>query len=216
MSKLFTALFPNYTCVSCKREIAESSNPYLCEKCMAKLPFCTDTGNKECFAPFMYEDPIRKMILELKYSDNGFAANAIAPYMSAVFMKKCPKRYKKYTIIPVPLCKSRLRRRGYNQSELLAKQTAAYLNLPVLTDVLLRTKKTVPQKKMTHTQRAENLKNAFAVQNADLITGKYILLIDDVRTTGATAKECAAVLRQAGAKQVKVLTAAAVAYEDEI
>jgi ComF family protein len=177
---------------------------------MEKLPFYNDADNKKCFSPFIYGDPIRKMILALKYSDNGFVARAVAPYMSAVFMKKCPRTYKNYIIIPVPLCKARLRERGYNQSELLARETARHLSLPILTDVLIRTKKTEPQKKMTPAQRAENLKNAFAVENANLITDKHILLIDDVITTGATTKECAQVLRKAGAKQIKILTVAAV------
>jgi ComF family protein len=177
---------------------------------MAKLPFSPDTDDKNHFAPFIYEEPIRQMVLSLKYSDNGFVARAVAPYMSAVFMKKYPRKCKNYIILPVPLCKSRLRERGYNQSELLANEVAQYLNLPVLTNVLLRVKKTTPQKKMTPTERIENLKNAFAVENTNLITGKDILLIDDVYTTGATTGECARVLREAGAKQIKILTVASV------
>jgi ComF family protein len=180
---------------------------------MAALPLNTDTENKKHFAPFLYEEPVRRMILSLKYGDNGFAAKAAAPYMSAVFMKKCPKTYQNYIIIPVPLCKSRLRERGYNQSELLSAEIAKNLDIPVLTNVLLRVKRTVPQKVMTPAQRTENLKNAFAAENANLITDKNILLVDDVYTTGATAAECARVLRKAGAKKVKTLTIATASAE---
>jgi ComF family protein len=177
---------------------------------MDTLPF-NDDAAKTHFAPFIYEEPIKKMILSLKYSDNGLAARALAPYMSAVFMQLCPRTYDKFTLVPVPLCKSRMRERGYNQSELLAKAVAADTELPVLTNALQRIKKTAPSKGMTPQQRKENIKGAFAVVSPEAVIGKYICLVDDVYTTGATTQECMRVLKEAGAKQVKILTAATVA-----
>lgn len=111
--------------------------------------------------------------------------------------------------IPVPLHPRRLRFRGFNQSELLAQTLADTLApglaLPARTDILRRTRYTRPQMK-THTreERLGNLKNAFAIveENASLIRGKSIWLIDDVATTGTTLEECAKILKTSGAKNV--------------
>ena len=206
VNKLLDALFPNFTCVACGAEIQSSPNAYLCEKCAESLPFNMDEDATH-FAPFLYEEPIRSVILSLKYSDNGFAARAVAPYMAAVYLKRIKKK-SPHVIIPVPLCKSRLHERGYNQSELLAKEIADYLALPIMNDVLIRIKKTTPQKNMTPTERMENMKGAFAVVGD--VRGKHILLIDDVYTTGATTGECAKMLKTAGAKTIAILTVATV------
>jgi ComF family protein len=207
VNKVLDALFPNFTCLACGCEIQNSANAYLCEECISGLPFNLDI-NKKHIAPFSYEEPIRSIILKLKYGDNGFAARAVAPYMAAIFLKRFPK--KRCTLIPVPLCKSRQRERGYNQSELLANEIASYLDFHVANDVLIRVKKTKPQKNMIPAQRAENMKNAFAINenNTAQIKNKNILLIDDVYTTGATTGECSKVLRKHGAKTVTILTIA--------
>ena len=210
MHKLLNELFPNFTCVSCACEMNNSPNGYLCQKCMDALPFNDDITDKTHHSPFTYADPVKKMILSLKYSDNGLVACAVAPYMAAMFMQANPKTYHKFTLVPVPLCASRLRERGYNQSDLLANEISKHSELPVLTNVLQRIKKTAPQKKMTAEQRAANIAGAFAVADPGQISGKYICIIDDVYTTGATANECTKVLKKAGAKQVKILTAATV------
>lgn len=111
--------------------------------------------------------------------------------------------------IPVPLHPRRLRFRGFNQSTLLAQTLADALTpgfaLPVLEDVLLRTRFTKPQiKTKTREERLGNLKGAFALapENALLIQDKTLWLIDDVATTGTTLEECAKVLKKAGAKKV--------------
>lgn len=205
--KLLNFLFPNWTCVACQGEICNSPNQYLCTDCFERLLFNTEK-QKGKHAPFLYEEPIRSMLLQLKYNDNGFVAHAVAPYLAAVFIKDI--RSKNCVIIPVPLCKSRRRERGYNQAELLARALSAYIDKQVLTNILVRVKKTIPQKKMTPTERAENMKDAFAVQNAELIKNKNILLVDDVFTTGATTQECSKVLKKAGAKSISILTVARV------
>jgi ComF family protein len=170
------------------------------------LPFNTENSGG-VNAPFLYEEPIRSMLLKLK-NDNGFAARAVAPYLAAVFMREI--RPKNCIIIPVPLCKSRLRERGYNQAELLARELSQYIEKPVLTNVLIRIKQTTPQKKMNPAERIKNMKNAFAVRDAELIRNKNIVLIDDVFTTGATANECIKTLKKAGAKLISILTVACV------
>ncbi len=113
------------------------------------------------------------------------------------------------TIIPVPLHSRRLRFRGFNQSELLAREISETLtpglSLPLLCDTLLRTRFTKPQMKTTsREERLANLKNAFALAEgkATTIKGKYLWLIDDVAATGTTLEECATVLKRHGAKTV--------------
>ncbi len=110
-------------------------------------------------------------------------------------------------IIPVPLHKRRCRWRGFNQAELLAKNLD--LQIPVITDILLRVRYTVPQVKMKNkNKRQENLTNAFKVIDTTKITDKNIMLIDDVITTGTTLVECAQTLKQSGANKVFCLVLA--------
>lgn len=102
----------------------------------------------------------------------------------------------------VPLEKKRLKSRGYNQAEVLAKELSQILEIPLIVDNLVKTRKTLPQAKLSAKERGENVKNAFSVKNPAEIIGKKIFLIDDVYTTGSTMEECATVLKNAGARQV--------------
>jgi ComF family protein len=119
-------------------------------------------------------------------------------------------------IIPVPLHLKKLRIRGFNPSFLLVKDwicIAKFLNvklpdIPVNSNVLVRGRWTKPQTGLGRKERLENIKNAFNINDGSKITGKRILLVDDVYTTGATVNECAKVLLKGGAKNVDVLTLA--------
>lgn len=105
-------------------------------------------------------------------------------------------------VVPVPLHVGRLRERGYNQSLQLARRLAGELGAPTAATLLRRTRATAPQQGLDATARKGNLRGAFAV--AERLGGRRILLVDDVLTTGATVRECAAVLRRAGAAAVEV------------
>ncbi|MCQ2382112.1 MAG: ComF family protein [Clostridia bacterium] len=177
---------------------------------MNNLPITTDTQSNH-FSPFIYTEPIRSMILKLKYDSNGFIAKALAPYLAAVYLKRIkPTLLDSPVIIPVPLHRSRQNERGYNQSEVLAKELACYLDLPVITDVLIRQKKTTIQKHMDTETRANNMKNAFTVEVSKVhkIENQNIILLDDVYTTGATTHECSKVLKAHGANNITILTIA--------
>lgn len=179
---------------------------------MDKLPIVTEKQNGH-FSPFFYEEPIRTMILKLKYASNGFIAKALAPYLAAVYLQHIAKQFKQPpVIVPVPLHRSRYNERGYNQSVVLAEELASYLHLATVPNALIRHKKTIIQKHMNTAERAANMKNAFIVDSTQInqIKHQNILLLDDVYTTGATSHECANTLRQAGAKQVAILTIASV------
>ena len=108
----------------------------------------------------------------------------------------------KYVLMPVPLHKSRLRKRGYNQAYEIAKELSKATGRKIDTS-LTRNKKTEMQAQLKFKQRAENVRNAFEVKKE--LKNKNILLIDDVMTTGSTLKECAKTLLKSGAIDVKVL-----------
>lgn len=212
--KMFDFWWPNYTCAACGCEINTSDNPYLCAKCMANLPVVTDKLTTH-FAPFRYAEPIRSMILRLKYQANGDIAKAIAPYLAAVYLQHI-KGDKSHVIVPVPLHRSRERERGYNQSLVLAQALTAYVDLPIVAGVLIRPQKTVIQKQMDAATRAANMQGAFAVapERANELAGRDVLLLDDVYTTGATTQNCAAVLQQCGVRSVDILTIATVGTDE--
>lgn len=105
-------------------------------------------------------------------------------------------------LLPMPMEKRKLKNRGYNQAEELAKNLSIVLETPLITNNLVKIKKTLPQMKLSLQQRQENLKNAFLIKNPAEIAGKKVFLIDDVYTTGSTMEECARVLKEAKAKSV--------------
>ena len=109
-------------------------------------------------------------------------------------------------IVPVPLHKKRLKERGYNQSELIAKEVAEYLKIPMRTDLLIRTKATKKQSSLVRTERVTNVQSAFKC--TEKCDGKKILLFDDIYTTGNTAQSCARELANNGAEQICALTLA--------
>src|SRR5690349_12234196 len=113
-------------------------------------------------------------------------------------------------IIPVPLHKARLRDRTYNQSEFIAEGIGDVTKVPVLPDAITRTRFTGTQTKLNKQQRKENVKDAFSLnpKHTGKITGKNIIVVDDVITTGATIIECAQTLKNAGADMVWICSAA--------
>jgi ComF family protein len=113
-------------------------------------------------------------------------------------------------VIPVPLHRSRLRWRGFNQAALLGAALARRLDCPLDVSSLSRVRSTPPQTARDRSQRARNVRDAFAVRRPARVAGRRVLLVDDVMTTGATANECARVLRAAGARRIDVLTLARV------
>ncbi len=162
-----------------------------------------------------YDDRLRDLIHLLKFGGVRPAARILGRMLAQSFTLLEPEFAASdapVAVIPVPLHKSKLRQRGFNQSELIAR-AALKLNsfhgrLQLAPRVLKRQRSTVSQIGLTHHQRRENLRGAFTVIDPEQIAGRDVLLIDDVLTTGTTASECARVLRRGGARQVWVATAA--------
>ena len=112
------------------------------------------------------------------------------------------KEFSNFLVISVPLHKKKLKQRGFNQAEELAKELSKNLKIPVICNVLVKIKQTPSQVELMKEEREKNIKGAFSCQNPELINRREILLVDDVFTTGSTLEECARVLKDAGAKEV--------------
>jgi ComF family protein len=150
-----------------------------------------------------------KLIKALKY---GFVKE-ISPVLANIFLKfyRSLKLQdlapdfggRQMIVMPVPLHSKRLRWRGFNQSELIARPIAAGLNGEFLGDILVRTKNVLPQTQFKGSERSRNIQGCFDyIGDKKLVNGKIIILVDDVVTTGATMNECAKVLKRAGARKV--------------
>lgn len=150
---------------------------------------------------FKYESLIRKLILQYKFSNkaylNHFFANQI--------VKNCEFLKEYDLIIPVPMHKKKMQKRGYNQTELVADELEKSLEIPARKDILKKIINTTTQSKLGGKARQSNINHAFFIKNDIEVEDKKIILLDDIYTTGATSEECSRVLKEAGAKEVLVL-----------
>jgi ComF family protein len=112
--------------------------------------------------------------------------------------------------VPVPLHATRLRERGYNQVELIARPLAKHLHLPLRSYLLVRTKPRPSKLKLTRQERWRSVRGAYVIREGTRVDKLRVLLVDDVFTTGATLDACARALRQAGASNVAAVTVARV------
>ena len=215
-------LFPSH-CIGCGK-----IGTFLCESCYQKLPrisspICNKCGKPESTAtlcptcwgwqsqvdgirsPFRFEGVIRQAIHELKYHNLKAIAERVA---ELIFNYLQTNPVPGEVLVPVPLHKNRLRQRGYNQSGLIVNELSKLTALPVVEGCLLRVKDSLPQAKTeTVNDRRRNVANAFTCMDQRL-SGKYVLLVDDVCTSGATLEGCAAALKSAGVLSVWGLTLA--------
>jgi len=182
---------------------------------ICRCPVCrrVDRPFARAVAYGSYDGGLRELIHLLKYNAVRPAA-AVLGRMLAQAIAPLEPSFEQATVvvIPVPLYESRRRQRSFNQAELMARAALKLLpaseRLQLRTGILVRIRDTHSQIGLTSHQRRENMRGAFAVARAAEVTGREVLLVDDVYTTGTTVTECARVLRRAGAARVWVATVA--------
>ncbi len=193
-------------CARCRRSLPRIFLP-VCPKCGRPqasgvlCPSCVrwNSSIDGIRAPFRFGGTIREAVHQFKYKNLRILAKPLAELMSE-YLENHP--FPVDVVVPVPLHPKRLRERGYNQSELLARELGALLELPVITGELIRRRYTVPQARTASVaEREANMIDAFACLG-NAMEGRRVMLIDDVSTSAATLDSCAAALKSAGAMSV--------------
>ncbi|MBQ7547007.1 MAG: ComF family protein [Clostridia bacterium] len=187
----------------------------VCEHCGAGLDRCTCARSGEVTlehlaAPFYYCGKVRDDLLELKFHGEKALASKLGREMAVCFAVRFAN-VQPDVVTSVPMTKKSERARGFNQSTLLAKRAASQLLLP-FAPLLKKTRETEKQHECSEAVRKTNLLGAFALQKGADVRGKTVLLIDDIKTTGATLHECAQVLTENGAARVYCLCCAVTEY----
>jgi len=218
-------------CLGAMRPIAGG----LCSICGERLvsPFAfaaevctTDSGEARCGLcrrlepPYLkataygsYDSGLRELIHLLKYNQIRPAANVLGRMLSEAIEDLQPIfSGGEVLVVPVPLHSRKLRQRGFNQSELIARSAlklrSSTARLQLGADLMERRRETKSQIGLSRHQRRENIRGAFVVTKPEQVKGRDILVVDDVFTTGTTVSECARILRRAGASKVYVATVA--------
>lgn len=228
------AIFPsNIYCICCGNLI-DGSRPYaICDRCVERLHWnngrtCRKCGKAlpdtyrgdrcyscmehprtfrrgySCMTYGLYE---RELILDYKYNGQGYLGRKFGEILFDRIRWENPKID---VIIPVPIHKKREQKRGYNQTELMARRLAQLWEKPLKTDFLQRTRETTLLRSLSPIERESALQGAFAVtrKGASELRGKNVLLVDDIYTTGATIDACCRILLEGGAAAVDFLTLA--------
>jgi ComF family protein len=222
---LLEVFFPP-ACIGCPKVLPRTA--FFCQRCEAEVerlpsPFCAscaepgDFDRRRCprcqlrappfsraFAPFVHQGPIARAIHLFKYEDRPELAPALSAVLtaeSARFLATAPE-----LICAIPLHRARLRRRKYDQAQLLAGELARLTGRRCVHDGLARVRSTQRQVGLSELGRDHNVSGAFRASAS--IRGQCVLLVDDVFTTGATARAAASALLEWGASDVQVLTLA--------
>lgn len=212
--RFISVLFPQ-RCAFCGEVVAYDD--FWCGKCGedGKPPYAR-SGRIECDFPHSFADAlaalefsgkVRNLIWRLKEKADRRILRFFAGEMQLV-MAEHWSGIRIDLAVPVPSTGSRLKERGFNQAELLARHVSRYAGIPMRGDALIRREATRDQRELTATQRRVNAERSYDIGNPKGIAGKIVLLVDDVFTTGSTAAACSGKLLEAGADRVYVLAAA--------
>ena len=203
-------LFP-VSCAACGLTLDAAEKPHrLCLRCLGATIVKRSPekiGNIKVYSPLDYRDPAAKnLISRLKYEYDRGAAAPLARFLIAHLKISgfADELGTNAVIVPVPLHKRRLGERGFNQTELIAAVVGRTLSLPVFPQAIKRAGHTIPQSRMEgFAERKRNVAGCFVPgKEAALIRGRFVVLLDDVWTSGSTMREAASVLRFMGAKKI--------------
>lgn len=227
---LLDLLYPdNDECICCHNRAGKINKWGICDRCDERMPVaegvvCSICGRKsrsgsnlcsDCRndgrnftmhrSPYEYMPPVISLIRNLKYHEQTQLAEYLGRNMADTILEM---GWEIDIIVPVPLHLKRLKQRGYNQAELLADVIGEMIDREVDTTLISRNVNTPSQVGRTRQGRADNLINAFAACDINLIIDKRILVVDDVYTTGSTINECSGVLKSIGAAEIYAVTTA--------
>jgi len=207
--KLLNLIFPP-KCPFCQKVQDSVGICLACEKALPRTKAGEDcwngTGGLCCAAPLWYEDAARDALLRLKFRGAAAAAEPLGELMARCAAEHFSGRFD--TVTWVPISRRRARERGYDQSELLARAACRLWDTKPQA-LLVKTVDNAPQSTMTDAAaRRANVLGVYELRRGMAVSGKRILLVDDIHTTGATLEECIRVLRDAGAADVVCVVAA--------
>ena len=218
-------LFPRL-CLHCEKKILQG---YLCKECFGKIvflpaPYCrycakpltpgTSNTCRQCsgkiypyqrlISTITYKEPVASLIHLFKYKNCDYLAEFFASLM-ANYLSKINFDFNNYHFItPVPLHRDKLKIRGYNQARLLAKPLSNHFKIPFRDDIMLNTNIRPSQTKLLKEKREKNVAGIFRAKED--LSGKRIILIDDIFTTGSTVSACSSALREKGAEIITIVT----------
>lgn len=216
-------IFPN-RCPLCG-EVINWKYEY-CQGCFEELPytgeeFCRGCGNissscichrnenlfSRCYAAFYYLDSAKGGVVYLKNTKNDVFPRLFAEKIRSDIESDSYK-FKADCIVPVPMSKTKLRKRGFNQAEVLADALGKQLNIPICSDALVKSISFVAQHKLSAARRKSNASHLYSVGKNIDIKDKTVIIVDDVMTTGSTINSCAEILLEMGAEKIIAAVAA--------
>ena len=174
----------------------------ICSKCKSEIKRVHQ--QEEIMAYGYYGGVLKKLILNLKYHKSFIAGKVLADLLCQIIIEK---KLSIDCICYVPISKDSLKKRGFNQCSVLAKNISSILDIPVI-DCLVKVKETKEQKLLCNEERMKNILDAFEIKNKEKLFKKNILLIDDVYTTGATINECKKNIEKCNINKIYLLTIA--------
>lgn len=209
--KVLDLLFPP-KCPYCQKILDDPRAP-VCPECQPRLPWLEGKAGERridfadgCFSPLAYRDAVPGAVHRYKFSRVRALGKPLAALMAQCLSGRLPEGADLITW--APLSGKRLRERGFDQAELLAREVGRLLSIPAA-PALEKTRNTGPQSELEEeSARRANARGAYALLPGADLSGRRVVLVDDVVTSGATLSECAALLRQAGAEEVYCLTLA--------
>ena len=213
----------SYICENCWNQVKWLKMPY-CSRCAKPFPaslaspeasslLCTECRQdsspfRKIFAATLYEGVMKEAIHLLKYRRKKGIMKRLEKILKAYFFHTDLPFSRFDLVVAIPLHRKKLKERGFNQAELLARVVATHFDLKLVRNNLKRVEATKSQTSLSKKQRIENLKGAFQFRDKDEFRAKKILLVDDVYTTGTTVREAAKVLKKAKASEVYIFTLA--------
>lgn len=185
-------------CFRCSKPLKREEQEY-CKDCRKTRLFDQGIGN------FPYGSVLQESLFKLKYGKRQ-EYGSFYGQIAAVYSREIIRNWGVEIIIPIPLHRKRMEKRGYNQAELIAEALGKTLCIPVDSRLMKRKVNTRPQKELDYRERKQNMKNAFFLKGENRY--RRILLVDDIYTTGSTIEAAAELLKRNGAENVFFLTIA--------